>query len=315
MGALVSIIICTLNHAEYLRATLQSITRVDIPAGIEVEVIVVDNGSQDQTSEVVRSFAVSPVNIQYFSEPRRGQSYARNTGMAEARGEIFLWTDDDVTLPVSWISDMVTPLLSGEYQGTGGRVKMHPSLERPWMTRSHYIRLSDTRCWADDFAVMIGANMAFTRDVLKKIPAFDVELGPGQAGFRDDTLFYSQMLVAGFKIAAIPHSIVEHNFEPSRLTTKYWIKNAISSGNSTAYMNHHWQHDPVEKPVMKEMFWKTMLAAFRATQGRRDPDAEGCHRFEMKAVENVTFYQMIRKISSETRHYDRLGLVKKNGKT
>ncbi len=315
MGALVSVLICTLNHADYLQATLQSLSQVNIPSGIEAEVVVVDNGSQDRTAEVVHSFANSAVNIQYVVEPRRGQSYARNTAMAQARGDIFLWTDDDVTLPPSWISDMVTPLLSGEYQGAGGRVKMNPSLERPWMTGSHFVRLSDTRCWPDDLAVMIGANMAFTRDVLKKIPAFDVELGPGQLGFRDDTLFYSQMLAAGLKIATVPHSVVEHNFEPSRLTSKYWIKNAVSSGNSGAYMSHHWQHDSANRPAMREMLWKGMLAAFRATQKRRAPDEEGCHRFELKAVENVTFYQALRKIASEPRHYDRLGLVKKNSNT
>jgi len=315
MGALVSVIICTLNHADYLRATLQSIAQVSLPEGITVEVIVVDNGSQDHTCDVVRSFAASPANIRYYSEPRRGQCYARNTGMAQAKGEILLWTDDDVIVPSSWISDMVTPLLSGEYQGTGGRVKMHPSLERPWMTRSHYIRLADTRSWADDYAVMIGANMAFTRDVLKTVPAFDVELGPGQLGFRDDTLFYSQMLVAGFKIAAVAQSVVEHNFEPSRLTYRYWLKNAVAAGNSTAYMAYHWSHERIDKPALRELFWKASLAAFRLTHQRKFPDEEGCHRFELKSLENITFYQAIRQISTAPRHYDRLGLLKKSTDT
>ena len=312
MSAFVSVIICTLNHAEYLRATLRSISQVHLPEGILVEVIVVDNGSQDHTCDVVRSFAASPANIQYYSELRRGQCYARNRAMAQAKGEILLWTDDDIRVPSSWISDMVTPLLSGEYQGTGGRVKMNPSLERPWMTRSHYIRLADTRSWTDDYAVMIGANMAFTRDVLKTIPAFDVALGPGQLGFRDDTLFYSQMLVAQFKIASVAQSVVEHNFEPSRLTYRYWLKNAVSNGKSTAYMAYHWQHETIYKPALRELFWKSALAAFRLAQSRKYYDEEGCHRFELKAVENVTFYQAIRKFSTTPRHYDRLGLLKKS---
>jgi glycosyltransferase involved in cell wall biosynthesis len=311
LKTLVSIIICTRDHADSLQDTLQSITQLQAPPEVQVEVVVVDNGSRDRTADVVESFRSAAMKVHYCVEPCRGQSRARNTGMAHAQGDIFLWTDDDVTPPASWIIEMITPLLSGRFNGAGGRVKMNPRLERPWMTCSHYIRLSDTRCWPDAAAYMIGANMAFTREVLRKVPAFDVELGPGQLGFRDDTLFYSQMECAGFKIAPVPTSIVEHNFEPSRLTYQSWITNAVSSGKSLAYVKYHWGHDAIGNPGMKEMLWRLFLAAYRNTHKRNAPDHEGCSRIELRAAENVSFYAEFRKLSSEPRHYDSLALIKK----
>lgn len=313
MGDLVSIIICTFNHAESLNATLKSIAGLEIPSGIDVEVVVVDNGSTDHTCDVVRNVGPSPMEIRYFVEPRQGLSHARNTALTHARGDIFLWTDDDVTVPPSWISAMTAPLLSGEFQGAGGRVKMNPSLERPWMNRSHCVRLADTRYLSDDNPAMFGANMAFTRDVLKTVPAFDVELGAGQGPAGEDTLFFSQMLVAGFKIAPVPACIVEHNFDPSRLAYKYWIKSAIHTGLCAAYLNHHWRHEEVDKPALRELLWKSALTVLRTAQRRKSDLEEGCLRLELRAVDNIACYRSMRSLEGTPRSYDRLGLVKREG--
>ena len=53
---------------------------------------------------------------------------------------------------------------------------------------------------AGDFD-LTGANMAFARRVLDKVPGFDRELGPGGLGFCDDTLFSLQLRTAGFRLA------------------------------------------------------------------------------------------------------------------
>ena len=311
MSPAISIIVCTMNRADRLRTTLNSMNQLDVPTGMDVEVVVVDNNSTDDTCEVVRSFGSSPMNVKYVSETRRGLSHARNTGMAHSLGDFLLWTDDDVLLPTAWISDMVTPLMSGEYHGTGGRVKMSPSLERPWMNRSHFIRLADTRFLPDDDPAMIGASMAFSRDVLKTIPAFDVDLGAGQPPAGEDTLFFSQMLVAGLKIAPVPHSIVEHHFSPDRLQYKFWLKNAVHSGLCAAYLDYHWRHKDTTHLREREMFWKLALAGFRATRKRQSPEDEGCMRAELRALGNITQYNSLRHLVSQPRKYDRLGFVKR----
>src|SRR5258708_4953396 len=99
---LVSILICTRNHAASLRETLHSLAQVHLPETLSCELIVVDNGSTDDTAAVVRSSAFPQIPVRYLHEPRPGKGHAYNTGLAEARGNILLFTDDDVRLPRQW---------------------------------------------------------------------------------------------------------------------------------------------------------------------------------------------------------------------
>ena len=200
----VSIIITTYNRAAQLSQTLDALDCIQVPDTYQVELIVVDNRSTDDTAQVIRERKLPNMAVQGIYEPNPGQSHARNTGMAAAKGDIFLWTDDDVRPPKDWITAMCAPLLAGETQGVAGKIRMAAYLERPWMTRTHYDRLSDTRFMAADFGSMIGANMGFSREVLEKVPAFDPELGPGALGFMDDSLFALQMKAAGFHLKALP---------------------------------------------------------------------------------------------------------------
>src|SRR5688572_22525521 len=94
-----SIIICTCHRAESLRRTLQSLADVDVPPGLSGEVIVVDNASPDHTSDVVRRAVLPRLSLRYLPEGQKGKAYALNAGIAAARGDILLFTDDDVRPP------------------------------------------------------------------------------------------------------------------------------------------------------------------------------------------------------------------------
>ena len=132
----VSIIICTRNRAESLRETLGSMLCCTAPEGEAVEIVVVDNGSTDHTQAVVLELvgllgATAPhgrFELRYVVEPLPGQAHARNRGMAEARGDLLLWTDDDVRVPTSWIVEMTRPLRCGDADAVAGEVKIPPHL-------------------------------------------------------------------------------------------------------------------------------------------------------------------------------------------
>ena len=108
-------------------------------------------------------------------------SYARNTGMAAARGEVLLWTDDDVRPGRTWIEAMCRPILDRRADAVAGRIKLPDYLERPWLRPWHRVCLAVDAPTTGDFD-LIGANMAFARRVLEKVPAFDVEIGVGAWG-------------------------------------------------------------------------------------------------------------------------------------
>jgi glucosyl-dolichyl phosphate glucuronosyltransferase len=310
---LISVLITTRNRCEHLRKTLESLKNIDWIDCSLSELIVVDNNSTDNTSATVNEFKKGyPVELIYVHESRTGQSYARNTAMEIASGELFVWTDDDVVPPHDWISKMLRPLQSGEAQGVAGLIRMAPYLERPWMTRTHYDRLSDTRHMGDDkMWVMVGANMAFTRDVLKQVPAFDPELGPGALGFYDDSLFSRQMLEIGMKIATVNNSIVEHHLSQDRLLRKSWLDNGKKMGRSTAYGYYHWEHGDTKNAKIKKIFYKSALALFRIIKPPHGLEVEGCDRREIRLFQHYQYWDMIDSLIGSPFKYDKHGLVKK----
>ena len=303
---LVSIIITTRNRAIYLRQTLEAISQLLVPQNFDVELIVVDNGSTDETSAIIASTVLQNISVVYLYEGKPGQTSARNSGMAIAKGDIFLWTDDDTRPPQNWIAQMCLPILQDEAMGVSGKIRTAPHLERDWMTRTHYDRLSDTRFMPEDFGSMIGANMAFHREVLRRVPNFDTVLGPGNLGFMDDTLFSYQMQDKGYKIVALPHVSVEHNFDPSRLQRQAWLSHGVSSGRSLAYVYYHWEHKSVRVPTLDLLFWQCALAIFRLTQPLHAPESEGCHRHEIRMVQNISFIKQYLIERKHPRRYERM---------
>ena len=105
MKAGVSVVICCHNSAKRLQETLAHLAAQDVPVGMLWEVIVVDNGSTDGTSDVaLRTWPSSnSVPLRVVKEERRGLSCARRRGFEEARYEIISYVDDDNWLEPNWV--------------------------------------------------------------------------------------------------------------------------------------------------------------------------------------------------------------------
>ena len=93
-----------------MRLTLESLGKINVPPGWSVELLVVDNGSTDHTRTIASKASLRNMNLRYVSEPKAGQSIARNTGILAARGEIIVFTDDDVSPAPDWLGKMVEPM-------------------------------------------------------------------------------------------------------------------------------------------------------------------------------------------------------------
>src|SRR6266404_2743397 len=107
--AMLSVAICTYNRAALLPRVLDSVTN-QTPVGEEIEIIVVDNGSTDETREQIAARQRQDNRIRYIVEPRPGIAHARNRALEEARGEYLAFIDDDAWADKNWLVNLISPI-------------------------------------------------------------------------------------------------------------------------------------------------------------------------------------------------------------
>jgi glycosyltransferase involved in cell wall biosynthesis len=307
----ISIIICTRNRTEHLRQTLEAMRQVSVPAGMFAELCVIDNGSTDNTASVVNSCHLPMMPVHYIYEGRQGQCYARNTGVNAAKGEIILFTDDDVRPPVNWIKGMCEPIQCGKAEAVAGGVSFAPHLERDWMELTHRQWLASTEGMNEDTPErLVGANMAFHRKVLGKVPGFDTQLGPGALGFYDETLFTFQLREAGFRLKSAFNVSVEHHFDASRLTYANMLSSADKMGRSYAYVMHHWMHQDIPKARLASVKRSLKLNGLRLIKRRERIAQNGVPEWELSLAREISCYRQFLLESKLPRNYEKLGLVR-----
>jgi len=105
MAPRTSVLIATYNRAAVLRDTLEAMLGLDVPSG-GFELIVIDNNSPDNTKEVCESYK-GKLPLHYLFEPRQGKNCALNAGLAIAKGQFLVFTDDDVSPFPDWLCELV----------------------------------------------------------------------------------------------------------------------------------------------------------------------------------------------------------------
>jgi glucosyl-dolichyl phosphate glucuronosyltransferase len=304
----VSIIICSCNRADSLKEVIASIGRCDVPADLAAELLVVDNGSADQTREVVKRAGLTNMGVRYLHEPRRGKGYAYNAGMAVAGGDVFLFTDDDTRVPKNWIEGMCRPIVNGDVEAVAGGVILPESTLDLMSSRS----LNVPKSWlgaTDGINVemperMVGANMAFSRRVVEKVGGFDPLLGPGALGFYDETLFSRQLLDAGFRIVSRFDVAVEHHFDTSRLGRANLLSLAEKLGASEGYYEWHWQHER-NIPSKNELRRAKLSLLIRQILRLKGPWSEFATGWELGHVVRIARLNQMIEESSKPRKYAR----------
>src|SRR5438132_8818753 len=110
---LLTIAICTFNRARLLDDTLRSLDAVVKPHGLSVELLVVDNNSDDDTSSVVQRWAKqAKIPVRYVFEAAQGLSRARNRAIKEGAGEWIWYADDDIYFTGGWLQGVAQGLES-----------------------------------------------------------------------------------------------------------------------------------------------------------------------------------------------------------
>jgi glycosyltransferase involved in cell wall biosynthesis len=214
-----------------------------VPEGYSAELILVDNGSTDGTGAAVKEgWEGSSVRFKYLFEPRGGKSVALNSGLREARGDVILFTDDDVVPPREWIGPMTAPVFEGEADAVAGGIRLGPEFDLPWLTQGQRLWLAHTEGVKPGTPIpLIGANMAIGRSVFEELGGFDEEAGPGATGHAEDILYWLRVRDAGFRIKSLVEIEATHHPGLDRLTWRGYATQARKRGEFAAYVEHHYE--------------------------------------------------------------------------
>ncbi len=193
-----------------LDRTLAAIKKEEVLA-VDCEVVLVNNGSTDNTREVLDSFAQSsPFRVILVDEPRRGLGRARNAGLAVASGDTILFSDDDCNFVPGYFQRAKSLFESGEFHFCGGRIlPPNPTVPR------HGFNTAEAFEVIPPFTVIPagkiqGANMAVHRKVVDRIGMFDPCIGFGTPFGFEDIDYCARASMAGFTGAFVPDLAVIH---------------------------------------------------------------------------------------------------------
>jgi glucosyl-dolichyl phosphate glucuronosyltransferase len=286
----VTVVVATRNRATLLPACLDALASQRTDARFEV--VVVDNGSQDATGDLVRERARADARFRVVQEPVAGLSRAKNAGLASARGEFVLFTDDDVVPCDGWIAAFAgflrrsggTPLLAGgpvlpvahdlggwpEWVGTDTADLprlYHGSRQRPLA----------------EFEWLWGANMGTRRAVMESIGGFDESLGNtgDRRGTFEDVELVQRVTARGGECWYVPAALVHHRTPPAATRPRALAGKAFARGANDMLRSRRAAYVEPAMPVPRSRpaamlaapallaGWMLCAALFRVTRGPR----------------------------------------------
>ncbi len=195
-----SVIVCSYNGGKTLDRCLTSLKDINYP---NYEVVLVDDGSKDDTQEI----AARHPWIKNVRQENKGLSFARNVGGYESTGDVIVYTDSDCMADPDWLYYLIGTLLSGDFAGVGG-----PNISPP---AENWVQACVAAAPGGPSHVLLtdvvaehipGCNMAFHRWAFNQVGGFDPEYR--KAG--DDVDFCWRLQQSGGVIAFSPAAIVWH---------------------------------------------------------------------------------------------------------
>lgn len=211
-----SVIVPAFNAELTLPACLKALREQSVPQS-DYEVIVVDDGSSDDTSKIAKQY-----NVKCIYQTNRGPAAARNRGVSEAEGEIVLFTDADCIPDRNWIYEMALPFEDSKVMGVKGAYKTRQTQLAARFAQAEFEDRYDLLQQHASIDMIDTYSAAFRKDIFEKMDGFDEGFPVAN---NEDTEFSYRLAAAGYKMVFNPRAFVYHTHPDTLakyLRVKFW---------------------------------------------------------------------------------------------
>lgn len=241
-----SILICTYNREHFLQLCLDSILdQTKNYPSTEIEIIVIDNNSKDNTRKLIDDYK-SSTYITYYLEEKQGLSHARNTGINIAKGNYIAFIDDDATINKNWLNSLLNGIKTVEAECFGGPIYPRFEIECPsWIDKEYFIRkFKKTDGYLSPMVArggFSGGNMCIHKSIFQKVGVFNTELGMkgNKLGLGEESeLFYRiYTKLEGIRLYNLEKMSITHFEAAFKLEKKYLRERIMLSGQQFSFQN------------------------------------------------------------------------------
>jgi glycosyltransferase involved in cell wall biosynthesis len=268
-----SVLVATCDRAASLARTLESFAASDTD-GLDWQIVVVDNGSRDETRAVLERFAAE-LPLVAIGEPRPGKNRALNRALALVRGRLVVF-DDDVIVASDWLRALLAAADRWpEAAGFGGPIEpVFPPGAPAWITSPDFVLASEafgakrrsTEGYSD--ALPHGANLALRASVFETL-RFDESIGPvSGANYAQGSehALLKRLRDRGERFVHVPGASVAHVIQPHQVEIDWLLGRAERVGRGSARIKG--KHVPTTVLGWIPLFFELGRARWRAHRAR-----------------------------------------------
>jgi glycosyltransferase involved in cell wall biosynthesis len=283
---MLSVAICTYNRAVLLNRVLDSLAN-QTASNYEVEILIVDNGSTDETNQVVNQRTALDARIRYVVEREPGIAHARNRALTEARGEYLAFIDDDAWADADWLENLLAPIqsVSPAPECVVGPVSLVWEGNRPDWFPDRFesllcrYEMGNAPRFLDADGYLLTTNSLFHRETLLRLGGMRTDLGHKRKSLLggEDNDIFKRLIANGHRVYYQPSAHVNHPVPKERQTHRFLLRRLFWDGASQPLF----ERGSVENQRSSFSAWtelykdcrRLMRFAFEASAGtlRREP--------------------------------------------
>lgn len=240
-----TLIICTYKRGKSIDQTLNAL-QGQLPSSTKWQLLIVDNADDIETHQVAKKYQ-DTLPVELIIEKKPGQNSARNAAIPHIKGELVVFTDDDITPQENWLQSLLTAAQHHpEVDVFGGRIiPVWPDNGTPWQANAWFSNFvyADQDLGNEDLEYKEGCypsspNMAIRKKIFDQGITFNDKIGPiGKNRISGSESEFLSRVLEDRKGLYIADSKVLHRITTNMMTRKYLRKRCYTMGLGMSVWN------------------------------------------------------------------------------